>query len=63
MEKYSCYNFKIEKTYWVYTYRIYGDGCYPYDDGEIESDEGFYTEHEARRAVIAHIDNLENGEG
>ncbi len=62
MEKHGYYNFKIEQSHWVYTYRIYGDGCYPYDDGEIESSEGFYTEKEAREAVKQHISKLENGE-
>ena len=61
IEQYSYYKFKIEETQWVYTYRIYGEGCYPYDDGEIESDEGYDTEDEARIAAQDHIDKLENG--
>ncbi len=62
IEQYSCYKFKIEQTHWVYTYKIFGDGCYPYDDGVIESDEGYDNEFEARIAVKEHISNLENGE-
>lgn len=63
-EKYSHYEFEIEydiKFGWVYI--IYGQGCPPYDDGVIESDDFYDTEQEARFAAIGHISNLENGEG
>lgn len=46
---------------WVY--KIFGSGCYPYDDGVIDSDEWFETENEARFAAIGHIGLLEDGEG
>ena len=66
-ERYSCYEFDIicdikneNKSQWVYI--IYGSGCYPYDNGEIESDEWFETQEEARFAAIGRIDLLENGE-
>lgn len=76
-EKYSCYEFEIfhelvpiwsaagktDKTVNGYTYKIYSEGCKPYDDGIIESSEWFDTEQEARFAVIGNIDLLENGEG
>ena len=61
-ERYSCYEFAIKsqsKNQWFY--EIYSEGCYPYDDGLIESDEWFDTEQEARFAAIGHIDLLENG--
>lgn len=69
-EKYSCYDFEIESypdddypdTKYYY-YKIYGEGCYPYDDGVIESSEYYDTIQEARFAAIGHIDLLENGEG
>ncbi len=71
-EKYSCYEFEVFKssgefpdnspgwTGWVY--KIYGEGCHPYDDGVIESSEWFESEQEARFAAIGHISLLENGE-
>lgn len=73
IEKYSCYEFEVlPNTYtdWVvkpeteksFVYKIYGEGCHPYDDGVINSDEYFDTEQEARFAAIGHIVNLENGE-
>ncbi len=77
MEIYSCYSFEIfhelvpvwnakgitDKTVNGYTYKIYGEGCHPYDDGVIDSSEWFETEQEARFAAIGHISLLENGEG
>jgi hypothetical protein len=63
-EKYSCYEYIIEYDIdfgWYYI--IYGVGCPPYDNGEIESEDFFDAEQEARFAVIGHIDLLENGEG
>ena len=71
-EKYSCYEFEILKVVYAerdgrmnmgYIYEIYSDGCQPYDDGLIESDEYFDTEQQARFAAVGHIDLLENGEG
>lgn len=75
IEKYSYYEFEIfhelipiwsatgktDKTVNGYIYKIYGEGCYPYDDGVIESDEWFDTEQEARFAAIGHITKLEDG--
>jgi hypothetical protein len=62
IEKYSCYQFKVvkeaEKTF---NYEIYGEGCPPYDDGVIESQDSFDSEQEARYAAIGHISLLEEG--
>lgn len=69
MEKYSCYKFKVwllpldESYIKKWHYIIYGEACYPYDDGTIESNEWFDHEQEARFAAIGHIRLLENGEG
>ena len=68
MEKYSNYEFEIKKVEvneWNdrYDYIIYGIGCWPYDDGKIESEEWYDTEQEARFAAIGHISLLENGGG
>jgi hypothetical protein len=77
MEQYSNYKFEIfeelvpvwtatgktDKTVNGYIYKIYGEGCLPYDDGVIESSEWFDTEQVARFAAIGHITLLENGEG
>jgi hypothetical protein len=77
IEKYSCYEFEVKhelvpiwsqegktnKTVDGYTYEILGEGCKPYYDGIIKSEEWFDTEQEARFAAIGHIDLLENGEG
>lgn len=64
IEKYSCYEFEAYQDFnELFTYKIYGSGCPPYDDGVIDSDEYFDTEQEARFAAIGHIDLLENGEG
>jgi hypothetical protein len=70
MEKYSCYEFEINKAIVMhdaaihgYVYEIHTAGCPPYDDGIIGSDEWYDTEQEARFAAIGHIDLLENGEG
>lgn len=68
IEKYSCLKFKVyakhnESDEEQWTYLIYTEGCLPYDDGIIESDDSFDTEQEARFAAIGHIDLLENGEG
>lgn len=70
-EKYSCYEYEINSGYKttapdeeiIYFYRIFGEGCPPYDDGIIESSEWFESEQEARFAAIGHISLLENGEG
>lgn len=56
-------NGKTDKTVNGYVYKIYGEGCYPYSDGVIDSDEWFESEQEARFAAIDHITLLENGEG
>ena len=68
IEKYSCYEFEIfehpdddypaEKYYY---YKIYSDGCPPYDDGVIEDPNGYESEQQARFAAIGHITKLENG--
>lgn len=63
MEKYSLYEFEIKKGEEGWIYFIYTEGCRPYYDGTIESDEWFDTEQEARYAAIGHITLLENGEG
>jgi hypothetical protein len=47
----------------LWLYRIFSTGCPPYDNGDIDSDEWFETEQEARFAAIGRIDQLENGEG
>ncbi len=68
-EKHSYYEFKIfehpDDDYpadkW-YSYKIYGSGCHPYDDGVIEDPNGYDTEQEARFAAIGHITRLEDGE-
>ena len=71
-EKYSIYEFEIMKVVYAeldgrkntgYIYEIYSEGCLPYDDGVIESDEYFDTEEQSRFAAIGHITLLENGEG
>lgn len=64
-EMYSCYEFEIIKCVEehcgdVWEYKIYGEGCYPYRDGIIDSDEWFDNENEAREAAKQHIDDLEN---
>lgn len=68
-EKYSCYEYEIfeipdddypEVKY--YTFNIYGEGCYPYDDGVIEFTNGCESEQEARAHAIKNIDLLESGE-
>ena len=62
IEKYSCYKFEIIQDFnetWIY--KIYGEGCPPYDDGIIDSEEWYDTEQEARFAAIGHITKLENG--
>jgi hypothetical protein len=64
IEQYSCYKFQIcIEDGGLYYYEIYGEGCQPYDDGVIVSDDCFDAEQEARFAAIGHIDLLENGEG
>lgn len=74
-EKHSCYEFEIfhelvpvwsgegttDKTVDGYTYKIYGEGCQPYDDGVIDSDEWYESENESRFAAIGHICLLEEG--
>ena len=44
-------------------YVIYTEGCPPYDNGYIDSEEWFDTSEEARFAAIGHITKLANGEG
>lgn len=64
MEEYSCYKYNISNKYikhkhdinnggkaWVYTI---------YANDDIESDEWFEFEAEARHAAIGHITTLEN---
>lgn len=64
IEKYSCYEFLIcADKFGRFHYEIYTEGCQPYDDGLIESNEWFDTAQEARYAAIGHISLLENGEG
>jgi len=67
-EKYSCYEFGIKKIpvgEWKdrYDYIIFSWNDYLCCEDNIESDEWFDTEQEAREAAIQHIDRLENGEG
>lgn len=69
IEQHSYYKFEIfehpdddypaDKYYY---YKIYCDGCPPYDDGVIESCNSYDSEQEARDATIEHIDSLEDGE-
>jgi hypothetical protein len=64
IEKYSYYEFEVFQDFnetWIY--KIYSEGCPPYDDGVIDSDEYYDSEKEARFAAIGHIGLLENGEG
>jgi len=62
IEKFSCYKFEVfsddNDKHW---YKIYGEGCPPYDDGVIESDDIFDSPERARYAAIGHITLLENG--
>jgi len=61
-EIYSCYHFEvfpIDKE--LYSYKIFGEGCPPYDDGVIESPDQFDSEQKARFAAIGHISLLEEG--
>lgn len=76
MKKYSCYEYEVNKYlhcetcgYYEtklykegYDYKIKTTGCYPYDDGIIDSDEWYDTETQADQAAKEHIDRLENGE-
>lgn len=75
-EKYSCYEYEVihekvpvwsrsgekDKAVNGFVYKIYGEGCYPYDDGVIDSEEWFESKQEARFMAIHHIDLLESGE-
>lgn len=61
-EKYGSLNFQVISLDNNWVYEIYTEGCRPYDDGTIESQEFYDTEQEARFAAIGHIDLLENGE-
>lgn len=45
-----------------FDYKIFGEGCYPYHDGVIESDEWFDSYEDAKNEAIKHIDRLESGE-
>ncbi len=67
-EKYSCYEFEVEKAVVMsdiaaigYVYTIFGETNEPYDDGLIYSPSWYNTEEEAREAAKEHIDDLENG--
>lgn len=70
-ETHSCYEFEIKKAIMMvndeatlgYVYEVFAEGCPPYFDGVIQSDEWFDTEQEARFAAIGLISLLENGEG
>lgn len=65
-EKYSCYEFEILKELapvYGYTYKIFRERNYLGQEDDIESDEWFETEQEARFAAVGHIDLLESGEG
>ena len=69
-EKYSCYEFEINKAIILrepailgHVYKIFNWNDYLCCEENIESDEWFDTEQEAREAAIQHIDRLENGEG
>lgn len=70
-KKYSCYEFEVkksivmieEKAILTFVYELHGSGCYPYDDGVIESDEWYSTSDQAKKAAIEHIDRLESGNG
>ncbi len=53
----------IPVTDLVWVYKIYCDRDYLNQCRDIESDEWFETEQEARFAAVGHIDKLENGEG
>jgi hypothetical protein len=46
-----------------WSYVIYTEGCKPYYDGHIDSEEWYETEQEARFAAVGHISLLENGGG
>ena len=70
IEKYSYYKFEVFHSsgvlpldipeHWSgWVYKIHNDDTY---GGDIESDEWFETEQEARLAVVAHIDKLEDGD-
>lgn len=63
-ESHSCYEFEILNFpgFKYYYYKIYGDGCFPYDDGIIESSNSYRSEQAARVGAISHISRLENGE-
>lgn len=71
IEKYSCYEFRIEKCIVMediartgYYYEIYDPERIPCGNSIIrEAQEWFETEQEARFAAIGHINLLENGEG
>jgi hypothetical protein len=67
-EKYSLYEYELQikkielnaEPVWVY--KIFCDRNYLNQCEDIESDEWFETEQEARFACIGHIGLLENGE-
>lgn len=77
IEKYSCYEFEIfkelvpvwshsgqtDKTVDGFTYKIYSEGCQPYDDEIVNSNDHYETEQEARFAAIGHVDLLEKQRG
>jgi hypothetical protein len=67
-EKYSLYEYEIYKqevpliNHFVWVYKIFCDRDYLNQCRDIESDEWFESEEEARFACIGHIGLLENGE-
>lgn len=68
-EKYSCYEFEVNKAIILrepailgYVYKIFNWNDYFCCADDIESDEWYETEQEARFAAIGHISLLENGE-
>ena len=70
IEQYSCYKFEVFRSsgvlpipgapeHWEgWVYKIHNDEMY---GGDIESDEWYDTEQEARFAAIGHISKLEDG--
>lgn len=63
IELYSCYEFEVSKDFngtWIY--KIFRENDYLGYEDNIDSDEYYDTEQEARFAAIGHIVKLENGE-
>jgi hypothetical protein len=44
----------------LWEYKIFTEGCYPYDDGVVRANDYYESEQEARFAAIGHITNLLN---